>query len=398
MWRLKLLYSAVCLSSLCLSNSALAQAPTFSLDLNNGEFYGPGNAVYNDTGIVGINKFPDAQVKNIILTGPLTGVTPFFNNGGEEPNAIAEELSKSGPVDGMASDGTLINENADTALRLNFSDPVSGESADVMVVAEMSDTPDGGEPIRPDAFGNLTFSPDVVADPGDPSLISRFNPVFTTGFAEVPLSLKTQLGEAGGVDAAGPLSAGSVLVGRLGDYDQDGFMDGILVLAENAPLDLIVARGNPIAQRRPWTSDIPLSPDQAIFLTLSGMLNNYPYALSRAEQQFDFVSMQRHLSNLDLGVDAIIGNMRRLLPALDLDSSRIKKGKALIIRNKLKNIRKQIAETASEIDKLGIRNPKDPRFVQLKVQIIVEKTQNVLFSLQKTAEDLGEFFPSEPQS
>ncbi len=39
----------------------------FTLFLDNGFFYGPGNAVYNDTGRIGVNKFVDAEVKNIFL-------------------------------------------------------------------------------------------------------------------------------------------------------------------------------------------------------------------------------------------------------------------------------------------------------------------------------------------
>ena len=150
----------------------VANASAFTLNLNNGTFFGPGNAVYNDTGEIGKTTFVDAQVRNIVLTGPLQGYIPFFNNGSQAPNAIAEKLQVGGIVDGMASDGTLINENADTGLRLNFNDPNTGESADVMVIAEFSDAlPNGGEPILPDKNGNLTFNPSVVADPGQADLV-----------------------------------------------------------------------------------------------------------------------------------------------------------------------------------------------------------------------------------
>jgi len=368
----------------CLSPLAIA----FNLELNNGYFFGPGKAIYNDTGIEGINRFPDAQVRNIILTGPLSGIIPFANNGGAEPNVIAEELVESGVVDGMASDGTLINENADTALRLNYSHPETGESADVMVIAEMSDRPDGGEPISPDSLGNLTFSPSVVADPGDPSLISRFNVVFTTGAAEVPISKKTELGLEGGIDRAGPFHAGKVLVGRLGDYDRDGFLDGILVLAATSPMDLIVARGDPIAQIRPWISDIPVDPGQAAFLTLSGLLNNYPFAFSRAKELADFLSMLEHLENMNEGVVAILGNFRGLISSFPAIEDPTLKRKLITLRNKLAQVQKLIAGASSKIDKLGIRG-KNKKYYEVEQRILIN-IQSIFFKLQEVADDFAE--------
>lgn len=363
-------------------------AGAYTLELNNGYFFGPGNAIYNDTGLVGINRFPDAQVRNIVLIGPLTGIIPFANNGEAEPNVIAEKLAKSGIVDGMASDGTLINENADTALRLNFSDPTTGESADVMVIAEMSERADGGEPIVPDSLGNLTFEPSVVADPGDPSIISRFNVVFTTGAAEVPASKKTEQGLEGGVDSAGPLYAGKVLVGRLGDYDQDGYLDGILVLAATAPMDLIVARGNPIAQIRPWLSDIPVSPDQAAFLTLNGLLNNYPAAFTRAWEMSDFLSMFEHLENMDRGVVAILGNMRRFVAAFTPVEDPILKRKLVKLRSKLAQVQKMIAGASAKLDKMGIRG-KSEHYEEVASRISMQ-IELIFLRLVEIADDFAQ--------
>lgn len=310
----------VCFSALLLSSASNVSA--FTLFLDNGTFFGPGNAVYNDTGIVGKNTFVDAQVRNIVLTGPLNGFIPFFNNGAEEPNVIAEKLQQGGVIDGMASDGTLINENADTALRLNFSDPETGESADVMVIAEFSNaTPDGGEPILPDANGNLTFSPSVLADPGSPELISRFEVSFTTGVAQVPFSLKTQQGLGEGEDNAGPLPSGHALVGRMGDFDQDGYLDGILVLAANAPLDLVVARGNPIAQIRPWISDIPVDPITASVLTLNGVVRNYAPVLEKTLERNDISAAINYLNSVTENTKSVLNNMRIVLLSGQLDSS-----------------------------------------------------------------------------
>ncbi len=349
MLRLKINIYTIVIGSMFTFNTAMS----YTLYMDNGEFFGPGDAIYNDTGITGVNRFPDAQITNIELTSDLAGIIPFANNGAEEPNVIAEKLARSGPVDGMVSDGTLINENADTALRLNFRDPRTGESADVVVIAERSNRADGGEVIGSDAFGNLTFSPNVVADPGDSSLIARFNPVFTTGYAEIPFSIKTQMGEHGGVDSAGPLASGRMLIGRIGDFDQDGFIDGTLVLAENSPLDLIVARGNPIAQRRPFLSDIPIAPAQAIFLTLNGILNNYPHVFSKDRKQNDFMALIIHLKYLNEGVEAILGNLRSLIPQFKTmdDGDQYSIQRTEHVRDKFENIQHIIDEITSDIDK-----------------------------------------------
>lgn len=379
------------------SSTSIGQS--FTLFLNNGEFFGPGNAIYNDTGIAGVNRFVDAEVRNVILTGPLTGFVPFFNNGEDEPNVIAEKLQVGGVIDGVASDGTLINENLDTALRLNFSDPESGESADVMVVARASDqTADGSEPILPDEKGNLTFNTSVLADPGHPDLISRFEVVFTTGASEVPVSLKTQMGIGGGEDNAGPLKSGRVIVGKIGDYDQNGFLDGMLVLANNAPLDLIVGRGNPIAQKRPWLSDIPISPDQAAFLTLSNLLNNYPLAFDKAIEQRDFVALQEHLHNLDHGVIAVIGNFRRILPLTAHEGKHTGKAASqefIKIYNLLEKVRMDVVTESGRIDKKLIDGAYRGKRYFYHHHWVRWNIENIMRNLQQVASRMGSLKPGQ---
>jgi len=306
--------------SLVLTLLTGTEANAASLNLNNGTFFGPGNAVYNDTNLVGSTRFVDAQVRNIQLTGPLVGFIPFANNGAAEPNVIAERLQNGGIIDGLASDGTPINENADTALRLNFRDDITGESADVMVVAEFSsELPNGGEPIFPDELGNLTFNPSVLADPGDPAQIARFNVSFTTGVVQIPLSLKTQAHQVGGEDNAGPLNAGEYLVGRMGDFNHDGRLDGVLVLAANAPMELVVARGNPIAQIRPWDSDIPIDPISSSVLELRGVALNFSSVVEASLQINDFEGAAAHLQAARENVRSTLENMRVALQSGQLD-------------------------------------------------------------------------------
>lgn len=292
------------------ANSSLAA--TLYLE-SSGRFFGPGNAVYSETG-TSIKKFQDAQVRNITFIGPFTGFIPMFNNGAEAPNVIAEML-QGGVVDGLTSNGILINENIDTALHLDISDPATGESANIMAVAVASEaTEDGAELVVPDDKGNITFNPTVYADPGQPELVRKLPAiVFTTGSVRVPLSIKSQRGEPGGSDNAGPLASGQVLIGRMGDFDQDGLLDGILVLAGNAPEDLLVGRGNPIAQIRPWSSDIPVSAPEAMVLTLNNIQQNYPHHLQEALANRQLDAAVAYLSAIDDSLDSALASLRSVL-------------------------------------------------------------------------------------
>jgi hypothetical protein len=265
-------------------DSAPAGAATIFLQAGN--FYGPG--------ITGIHPFNNAQIRNISFTGNLQGVVPFFNNGAALPNVSAEIMLKAaigGAVDGMTSDGRLINENVDTGLYLDLRDPGTGEAAKMMVVSLQP------EQFTPDARGNITFNVHVVADPGSAHLVVPLDVTFTTGALQVPKSLRTQSGLPGGHDTAGPFAAGRVLIGRAGDFDHDGFLDGELVLAQNSPLNLVVARGDPIAQRRPWISDIPVTTQDSFALNVNGIVQNFPSALREALEQQDKQSV------IDFGFD-----------------------------------------------------------------------------------------------
>jgi hypothetical protein len=259
-----------------LSGLQCAPAAAATIFLKAGNFYGPG--------LTGTHPFNNAEIRNITFTGPLQGVVPFLNNGPALPNVSAEIMLKAaigGTVDGMTSDGHLINENVDTGLYLDLTDPSNGATAKMMVVSEQPET------FAPDAKGNLTFNVHVVADPGRADLVVPFDVTFSTGALQVPKSLRTQAGLQGGHDTAGPYAAGRVLVGRVGDFDHDGLLDGELVLAQTSPSNLVVAQGDPIAQRRPWISDIPVTPQDSIALNVGGIVQNFPLALQAALQQHD---------------------------------------------------------------------------------------------------------------
>lgn len=257
--------------AVALAGTALAlaahQAAAVTLSLKAGTFFGPGDK--------GVHPFQNGEVRNIQLGESLQGTVPFFNNGAEPPNVIAEVL-QGGVIDGFTSDGRAINENIDTALHLRLEDPATGERGSLMVVSVEQ------EAVQADPKGNLVFAAHVVADPGLPSLVTPFEVRFTSGAARIPLSLRTQNGIAGGNDHAGPFPSGHVLIGRIGDFDHDHFLDGVLVQGESSPLDLVIARGDPIAQHRPWVSDVPTTPALSALLNLNGIVQNFPAAVTKA--------------------------------------------------------------------------------------------------------------------
>jgi hypothetical protein len=65
------------------------------------------------------------------------------------------------------------------------------------------------------------------------------------------------MGIEGGVDLAGSLRPGDKLRGRLGDFDEDGVLDGAIVVAGNIPLDSIFMPGAPYALVRYFETDVP---------------------------------------------------------------------------------------------------------------------------------------------
>jgi len=282
-----------------------APAGAANIFLKAGDFYGPG--------ITGVHPFNNAAIRNIDFTGNLQGTVPFFNNGGAAPNVSAEILLKAaigGTVDGMTSDGRPINENVDTGLYLDLLDPVTGEAAKMMVVSPQP------EQFAPDAQGNITFKVHVVADPGQANLVVPFDVIFTTGALQVPKSLRTQ----GGHDMAGPFHAGRVLIGRAGDFDHDGFLDGELVLAQNSPLDLVVAHGDPIAQRRPWISDIPVTSQESFALNVNGIVQNFPDALREARRHHDRRSIMDFGFDITLRLNAALYDLDKIIGARGIPS------------------------------------------------------------------------------
>ena len=279
-------------------------ASAFDFTLQGGSFYGPGDK--------GVFPFPLGSLNNFVLTGPLQGFIAFDNNGAAAPNILAEGLQVDGIVDGALSDGTLLNENLNNGFVLNTNDPKNG-SVSTMVAAVEGGPFNGQEIVAPDAKGNLTIQVYSAFDSGDPSQVAKAVVRPTTGAVRIPLSVKTQMGWRGGHDFAGPYRSGRVLIGRIGDFDQDGFMDGDLVLAEQSPPQLLVAEGDPVFFNRPFTSDIPLTPVQASVMTVNGVVQNFPAPMHETYAAGEVDITFGYLSDITQRIDAALGNVRRAL-------------------------------------------------------------------------------------
>jgi len=215
--------------------------------LGTGYFFGPG-AYMTPTPL-----FP-VKLRNMGFTSPQNFVTPFWNNGGEEPNVSAEKDFP--PVDGLLSDGTKINENADlgtfTLAGARFL-PAVGEGGEYL----------GQQMAETSADGNVTMVMDLLLDLGiGPKGIIRIPFRGTTGTVTVPGPLQNPQGPAGAAQA-GLIKSGETLSGRIGDFNNDGFIDGTLVAVGVMPLSSPVYPGQPFAMARNFETDIPI--DGAVF-------------------------------------------------------------------------------------------------------------------------------------
>jgi hypothetical protein len=211
--------------------------------LGTGYFFGPG-AYMTPTPL-----FP-ATIRNMAFTTPRAFVTPFWNNGAEEPNVKAERDFP--PTDGLLSDGSKINENVDlgafTVAGVRFL-PAIAEGGQYLG-QQMAET-------EPD--GNVVMVMDLVLDLGiGPKGVIRIPFRGTTGTVAIPAPLQNAQGAPAGPQQAGPLKTGETISGRIGDFNGDGFIDGTLVAAGVMPLNSPVYPGQPFAMARNFETDIPI--------------------------------------------------------------------------------------------------------------------------------------------
>lgn len=244
--------------SSAIAKSAPAATPRYALRLVSGTFHGPG-------------ALPDAPcpkglLSHIEFERLLHGETRFFSNGPEAPNVPGQEETD-GRTDGLMSDGTPFNEHAWGGIA-----DVGGGAMRLMTVVSSRGPNHGREIYRLDQEFHLNITTDLALDPGFPEgIVVRENLRITTGVNWVPRSLQSEQGVPGGQDRAGSLPSGAPVVGRLGDFDRDGLLDGRIVGAANVPLGHMFSPGAPVLLERQFVSDIPIRPLDAALLTIANV-------------------------------------------------------------------------------------------------------------------------------
>lgn len=277
--------------------SFFAAANGFRLYLKGGTLYGPGN--------LGIHKLQDGSLDNFIVTAPLTGQVEHANNGSDLPNIYAESLHV-GEIDGELSNGLKINENVNAGFVLEIDEPETGEKVKLFVSSISQ------EFVAPDKDGNLIFKLTAGFDPGLPEFVVTMPVTFVTGAATVPISEKTRRGQKGGSDKAGPYLSGYSHVGRLGDFDQDGLLDGEFVLGGVSPYELIIAEGDPILVIRPFTSDIPVTSKQSSYYAISGITTNFPKLFEQAVNSGEKDNLKRYIGEILDRYSAIEASLKKI--------------------------------------------------------------------------------------
>ena len=213
--------------------------------MGSGSFYGPGSSKDYE--------LPNIRIDNIVFSSDTNFITPFINNAHQSPNICAEQKLRETPS-GVLSDGkTRINENIDICpLRI-----ANGE----VLFAVVDGGPQSGELLSVALEdGNLVLAMDAALDLGSGAGNIIKLPLYgTTGTSEVPYSLQSQLGRRSGDDFAGPIKSGNEVQGRIGDYNNDGFVDGAFVFSGNIPLSSSISPGAPYAFIMYFEMDIPYS-------------------------------------------------------------------------------------------------------------------------------------------
>jgi hypothetical protein len=225
-------------------------------NLQGGHFFGPGP-------IVPDTPLPDGSIHGIAYDLDKQEGAAAFAEGGR-----------------MLSDGkTVTNANIDAGA-LEIGGPQAGgktEGKTFWLYAVAGGPNEGRERYRFDADYNMVWTVDLALDPGFAEGIVRVNGFeLTTGTRKVPVSLQTAANKPGGYDKAGSLASGTTIVGRLGDFDADGFMDGTIVATANVPLQADLLPGAPVANIRGFRTDIPIDQLFALELTLHGIVNMRP--------------------------------------------------------------------------------------------------------------------------
>lgn len=233
----------------------------FTIQFVGGTFFGPGKMPNV--------SMPGGAMHVVNVDGNLNGVTPYFNNGKDLPN-IASRVPSQPALEGVMSDGTPFNENMDGGV-VN----VGNGALKLLNVVTKNGPHKGTQRYSLNSSCNWIITTDLALDPGfAPGILVTNDLTISSGVIWIPESLQTLNNIPGGAEVAGTLPSNSPLVGKIGDADADGYLDGLLVGKALIPLEHIFYPGAAVAQSRRFISDIPVSHFDAAALTIIG-INNY---------------------------------------------------------------------------------------------------------------------------
>ena len=235
-------------------------ASAYSIEFYDGVFYGPGNMP--DV------PMPKGRMYVVDVDKHFNGETPYFNNGEQEPN-IPSFIGRAASADGKLSDGTPYNENMDGGVV-----DVGNGALKLLNVVTSKGPHKGTQKYALTKNCDWKITTDLALDPGyGAGILVTENLIITSGLVTIPPSLQTVHGIPGATRSAGSVPAGALLVGKLGDFDDDGYLDGRVVGMAVIPLDHIFYPGAAVAQSRDFVSDIPVAPEVAAMLMLANSLN-----------------------------------------------------------------------------------------------------------------------------
>lgn len=249
-------------SCLLILSPAIADTGQHVFKLHGGHFFGPGP-------IVPDTPLPDGSIRGISYDlSRQEGVAAFAEGG----KVLSDGKTKS---NANIDAGALEIGGKQTELKGENKGKTEGKTFWLYAVAGGPN--EGKERYKFDASHNMVWTVDLALDPGFAEGIVRVNGFeLTTGLRKVPTSLQTASKLPGGYDKAGSLASGTQIVGRVGDFDADGFMDGVIVATANVPMQADLLPGAPVANQRGFKTDIPIDPLFAMELTLRGVANMRP--------------------------------------------------------------------------------------------------------------------------
>ncbi len=260
---------------------------------------------------------PDGKIVNVEFdTSNFTGFTPFLNTGT------------------TLTDGkTLVNENIEAGVLVIGKQRKQRFS----LVAVYGGPQEGQETYYFNDNGEFIWAVDFALDPGFPEGIIQVNDFFlTTGIVQIPKSLQSDKNIPGGYDKAGSKQSGDYLFGQVGDFDNNGFLDGVIVAAPHVPMKSNMLPGSPVGNQRGFTSDIPIKPLVACEL----VLRNIAHFKTLVDQSI----AQKNAKQLE----EVLNEIRKRIYAArtNYDSS--------LLIGSLKNIKKEVHTLGWHIDTIEV--------------------------------------------